>query len=77
MADLISRKALESELENTPIRFSFDKSKMFRMIKEAPTVDIVRCKECILWQRHTQTNKGFGRCRNYNATKHEDGFCDR
>ena len=49
MGDLISRKALVSELENTPIRLAVEKSKMFRLIEKAPTVDaveVVRCKDC-------------------------------
>ena len=49
MADLIDRAALEKALEQINICIAVDKTKMFRLIKNAPTVDavkVVRCKDC-------------------------------
>lgn len=47
---------------------------------DAPTVDaveVVRCKDCQKWFRHTQVDRERGDCRRYQTTKHENGYCDR
>lgn len=46
----------------------------------APTVDaveVVLCKDCKKWFRHTEVDRERGECRRYQTTKHEAGFCDR
>lgn len=51
-----------------------------RLVKEQPTVDaveVVRCKNCSFWKRHTKTEKFYGACNRYGTTKHENGFCDK
>ena len=40
-------------------------------------VVVVRCKDCAHWQRYTQIKTDCGRCKNYSAEKHENGFCDK
>lgn len=40
-------------------------------------VEVVRCKDCQKWQRHTMVDRERGHCRLYNVTKHESGYCDR
>lgn len=52
----------------------------FEIIDEPPTVDaveVVRCKDCKKWQRHTMVDRERGHCRLYNVTKHDSGYCDR
>jgi hypothetical protein len=39
--------------------------------------EIVRCKDCVRWQRHTHVDRERGHCRRFDLTKHEFGFCDR
>ena len=39
--------------------------------------EVVRCKDCDCWERHTEYDMNRGHCSRYNVTKHEDGFCDR
>ena len=49
-------------------------------LQDAQTVDaveVVRCKDCRKWFRHTQVDRERGDCRRYQTTKHENGFCDR
>ena len=41
------------------------------------TVQVVRCKDCKKWFRHTKVDRERGECRRYETTKHETGFCDR
>lgn len=43
-----------------------------------PTVDaveVVRCKDCKQWQRHTEVNRDYGPCRRYGSTMRFDDFC--
>ncbi len=44
--------------------------------KTADSDEVVRCKDCIYWKRHTKTDKYHGACNIYRITKHESGFCD-
>lgn len=49
-------------------------------IVNATTVDaveVVRCKDCKKWFRHTEVDRERGECRRYQTTKHETGYCDR
>ena len=39
--------------------------------------NLVRCKDCEKWYRHTQVDRERGECRRYETTKHENGYCDR
>lgn len=43
----------------------------------ADMVEVVRCKDCKKWFRHTQVDRERGDCRRYETTKHENGYCDR
>lgn len=43
----------------------------------ADTVEVVRCKDCQKWHRHTMVDRERGHCHRYNLTKHESGFCDK
>jgi hypothetical protein len=40
-------------------------------------VEVVRCKDCKKWFRHTEVDRERGECRRYQTTKHETGYCDR
>ena len=40
-------------------------------------VEVVRCKDCNKWYRHTMVDRERGDCRRYQTTKHESGFCDK
>lgn len=39
--------------------------------------EVVRCKDCKKWFRHTEVDRERGECRRYQTTKHETGYCDR
>lgn len=39
--------------------------------------ELVRCKDCDRWERHTEVDQDRGECSRYRVTKHEDGYCDR
>lgn len=43
----------------------------------ADMVEVVRCKDCKKWFRHTRVDRERGDCRRYETTKHENGYCDR
>lgn len=43
----------------------------------ADMVEVVRCKDCQKWYRHTEVDRERGECRRYQTTKHETGYCDR
>ena len=50
------------------------------LMENAPTVDaveVVRCKACKFWERHTQREVDYGYCDIYRCVKSEDGFCNR
>lgn len=38
-------------------------------------VEVVRCKDCKRWERHTEVNRDYGGCRRYNSTMRYDDFC--
>ena len=40
-------------------------------------VEVIRCKDCKKWFRHTEVDRERGECRRYQTTKHETGYCDR
>lgn len=49
-------------------------------LAKRPTVDaveVIRCKDCKKWFRHTEVDRERGECRRYQTTKHETGYCDR
>lgn len=43
------------------------------IIESAPTIDIVRCKECKLWWRTTGSN--YGDCRYFGLDTIENAYC--
>ena len=54
------------------------KDNFMKAITEAPTihtVEVVRCKDCKRWERHTEVNRDYGGCRRYNSTMRYDDFC--
>ena len=57
-----------------------DAMKMISHPEYTPTVDaveVIRCKDCKKWFRHTEVDRERGECRRYQTTKHETGYCDR
>ena len=38
-------------------------------------VPVVRCKECKMWQRHTEVDRERGPCMITGMTTHQDDFC--
>ena len=48
-----------------------------KYIESLDAVNVVRCKDCKKWYRHTEVDRERGECRRYQTTKHETGFCDR
>lgn len=78
MADLIDRAALEKALEQINICIAVDKTKMFRLIKNAPAVDaveVVRCKDC----KHVESVvTPYGErwsCYAWDRYTYPDGYC--
>ena len=52
--------------------------KALRCIEEAPTADVVevvRCKDCIYWDKRTVNNKGFIICAASGMEIHTEDFC--
>lgn len=49
----------------------------FRTVVEwLPTIDVVRCKDCIYWGTHFQTKDGKrGSCMNFEVGTKADFFC--
>ena len=48
-------------------------------VATAPTVDaveVVRCKDCKHWCRHTEVNLNYGVCYRCHCKKHENGYCE-
>jgi hypothetical protein len=62
---LIDANELESALKDTKIGLAIDKAKMFNLIESAPTVEVVRCKDCRYWRDSWVAPDG----------KHEHGYC--
>jgi hypothetical protein len=82
MARLIDADALKERAirVSTVKEHTYFKAVGTREIDKAPTVDaveVVRCKDCYFWHRHTEVNREYGDCFNYGTTKKEDGFCDK
>ena len=53
---------------------------VLKYLESRPTVDaveVIRCKDCKKWFRHTEVDRERGECRRYQTTKHETGYCDR
>ncbi len=46
-------------------------------IPSADAVEVVRCKDCVFWKRHTKTDKHHGACNRCRMIKHESGFSDK
>lgn len=79
MARLIDANALWRKFESEPWYDNADRDEIaLSLTDDAPTVDaveVVRCKDCKRWERHTEVNRDYGGCRRYNSTMRYDDFC--
>lgn len=78
-ADKVAQDVRENNRENFT-RQDWSSKQVCMLLENAPTVDaveVVRCKDCYFWHRHTKVNREYGSCFNYGTTKREDGFCDK
>lgn len=56
------------------------KDNIVGVINDMPTVDaveVVLCKDCAFWKRHSKVEKYYGACYRYRITKNESGYCDK
>ena len=81
MAEYIEREAAiawfaEYE-ENDPHEYISPRHIMedLSKIPAADVVEVVRCKDCKRWWRHTWGSGDFGRCKRYGSTMRFDDFC--
>lgn len=61
---------------NYNVAVSFNENQA-KYIESLDITEVVRCKDCKKWFRHTAVDRERGECRRYQTTKHETGYCDR
>ena len=88
MAELIDKWEVVNKLIRLENNYQFYKEKwdadvLYRRICEleigigkTPGIELVRCKDCKNWARHTTFNLNYGVCYRFHCKKYENGFCE-
>jgi len=78
MSDLIDRDKLYRLISENYPNCGVIKGQFLKDIDCANAVDaveIVRCRECDHWDRHTEVDVKRGQCHKWEATMNEAGYC--
>ena len=73
MSRYIDADALMKEIKMDIADNGLTERYVFYRINEAPSIDVVRCKECRLWWRTTGSN--YGDCRHFGLDTIENDYC--